>query len=83
MTSDSQVGRGQASEVCGGGGGGGVGWPGIQTTNIGRGDTPGRQHRHHCKVSTLQVPVSTELDSEPTTATISLSLHHISRRTEM
>ena len=74
MTSDSEVGRGQGSEVCGGGGGGGgVVWPGIQTTNIGRGT---HQVGSTTTARYLQVPVSTELDSEPATATISPSLPH-------
>ena len=50
MTSDSEVGRGQGSEVCGGGcGGGGVAR--YTDNQHWAGDTPGRQH-HHCKVST-------------------------------
>ena len=76
MTSDSEVGRGQGSEVCGG-----VVvvvvvvvvWPGIQTTNIGRGT---HQVGSTTTARYLQVPVSTELDSEPATATISPSLPH-------
>ena len=49
MTSDSEVGR-LGSEVCGGGGAGGGQL--YRQPTLGGGETPGRQHSHHCKVST-------------------------------